>query len=78
MLQNISVSSSATGPYSVSFFQSAKLNENTTEAAHFIKDINAKDILGERSVELSQIDREERFYFCDICMNLFSHRNNTS
>jgi hypothetical protein len=31
------------------------LNETSTETAHFIKDINAKDILGEHSAELWQI-----------------------
>jgi hypothetical protein len=51
MLQNISVFSSTVGPYSVSF-SFRMLNETSTETAHFIKDINAKDILGEHSAEL--------------------------
>jgi transposase len=75
MLQSISQSISTTCPHSFFFFQSVKLNESSTEAAHCSKDVNAEELLGEENAEFSELHSEDNFDSCEICKKPFSRRN---
>jgi hypothetical protein len=75
ILQSISQSISTTGPHSFFFFQSVKRNAKSTKADHCIKDVNAKELLGEENAELSVLHSEENFDSCEICKKQFSRRN---
>jgi hypothetical protein len=67
ILQSIPHSISYTGHVSDFFLsQSVKLNATNIEAADFIKNVNAEEILDEWSVEL---------YSCEVSKNLFPLRN---
>jgi hypothetical protein len=52
-------------------FQCVNLSATRTETAHFNKEFNAKELLGEQSVKLSDLKSEENFYSCEICKKSF-------
>jgi hypothetical protein len=58
--------------YSFFPFQSVKLNATHTEAAHLIKDIRVKELLGEHNAELSELHKTEVFDSCEVCKEVFS------
>jgi KRAB domain-containing zinc finger protein len=74
--QNILHSSSTKVPDSVSFFLSVKLDTTSTEATYCTKDVNARELLGEQSAEMSGFHREDNLDSCEIYKNSFSCRNN--
>jgi KRAB domain-containing zinc finger protein len=54
------------------------LDVTRTEAAHFSKNDNAEELLGEQTAELSELPNEENFYSCEICKKSFPRINNLS
>jgi hypothetical protein len=60
------------------FFQIVKLDATSTEAAHCSEDVNAEELLGEQTAELSELYNEGNVDSCEICKESFSPGNNIS
>jgi KRAB domain-containing zinc finger protein len=54
------------------------LDATSAEAAHFNKDVNTEELLGEHSADLSELHSEEKFDSCEICRKPLSHNKNAS
>jgi hypothetical protein len=69
-LQIISHSFPTESPDTFSLFQNVTLNATGTEARHFNKNVNAEEILGEESAELSDLHSVAYIDICRICKKI--------